>query len=183
MHVHVHVRACACVCVCVCLQTHWVFLRGTFTTHIIWGNSGSKWREGNPAAWACAKATGSQPKRAGRRANKGWGVRDGGESKWMFSVCYGKIIPEECRVSESRTEAPASVLCNASATAATQTVTVHGKVQQTATTQSWSSNTSTNVRSFYCVKSGLLNSHRTHGWCGNGPSVPRRDANRELKTN
>lgn len=50
----------------------------------------------------------------------------------MYSVCYGKVIPAKYLVSESRIEAPASVLCNASAMVATQTATLHGKQQQTA---------------------------------------------------
>lgn len=41
----------------------------------------------------------------------------------MYSVCYGKVIPTKYLVSESRIEAPASVLCNASATAERQSAT------------------------------------------------------------
>lgn len=54
----------------------------------------------------------------------------------MYSVCYGKVIPAKYLVSESRIQAPASGLCNVSATVATQTATLRGKLQQTARRQS-----------------------------------------------
>lgn len=106
-------------------------VRHFYDAHRIWANSGSRWREGNLAAMPVPKLLVRSQRQQGEEQIKTWEREikaaacegDGGESNWMYTVCYCKFNPAKYLASESRLEEPASALCNASATAATHTAT------------------------------------------------------------